>query len=149
MTLQSYGKPGKGLTEARAARRRTARRRRCSRTRRRKAAQGKFADDGACAGEAGGLGDHEHDVGDLGAQAIDAPGLLLEAKNYYLQQWINDIDAGLQNWGKFGLALTNALFNPQTYRNPELLQRVLGNKTNPLRVDARTARRCSIRSGTR
>lgn len=37
----------------------------------------------------------------------------------YLNAWVQDIDRGLRNWSKLGLATTKALFDPQAYRDTQ------------------------------
>ncbi|TNM39719.1 hypothetical protein FHP29_12705 [Nocardioides albidus] len=40
-----------------------------------------------------------------------------QALKAYASAWIDDIDAGLRDWGELGLAATRALFDPQTRRD--------------------------------
>lgn len=40
-------------------------------------------------------------------------------KDAYIAAWIDDIDAGLQNWNELGLAISRALFDPQSRRNAQ------------------------------
>ena len=37
--------------------------------------------------------------------------------NFYIDNWIEDIDSGLEHWGELGLAITQALFDPQVKRD--------------------------------
>jgi hypothetical protein len=37
----------------------------------------------------------------------------------YLEAWVEDIDAGLEAWPELGLAVTRAMFDPQTRRNTQ------------------------------
>ncbi len=48
--------------------------------------------------------------------ADDAVVLLLDL---YVRAWIGDLDKGLQHWPDFNLALTRALFDPQTRRDAQ------------------------------
>lgn len=43
--------------------------------------------------------------------------LALAVLDSYLDAWIDDIDAGLRNWGQLGLATTRGLFDPQARRD--------------------------------
>lgn len=38
-------------------------------------------------------------------------------RNAFLQQWIDDIDDGLEHWGELGLAIARGLFDPQARRD--------------------------------
>lgn len=50
--------------------------------------------------------------------ATAAIALALDAvKDAYIAAWIDDIDAGLAEWGEVGLVTTRALFDPQTRRD--------------------------------
>jgi hypothetical protein len=48
------------------------------------------------------------------AIALDAAHLVLDS---YLYAWVQDINDGLKDWGKFGLATTRGLFDPQARRD--------------------------------
>ena len=53
----------------------------------------------------------------------------------YLEAWIDDIDAGLKEWGKVGLGSTRALFDPQALRDTQNDEcEHLGGETNPVRA---------------
>jgi len=63
---------------------------------------------------------------DVAADAIEATvhlveGVVKEAARFllagYIHAWIDDIDAGLQDWGELGLQSTRALFDPQARRD--------------------------------
>ncbi|MEX1157302.1 MAG: hypothetical protein WEC79_00040 [Thermomicrobiales bacterium] len=45
--------------------------------------------------------------------AVDA------VKDSYIKAWIADIDAGLLEWNRLGLAISRAIFDPQAYRNTQ------------------------------
>jgi hypothetical protein len=50
----------------------------------------------------------------------------------YLLNWIDAIDTGLQHWGELGLAISQALFDPQTRRDYQnVLSTGLGDSTDP------------------
>ena len=59
------------------------------------------------------------------AGGTPAPALMAQLTMAYLARWSDDIDAGLAEWGRFGLATTNALFDPETHRYWE--NRLAGN----------------------
>ena len=63
---------------------------------------------------------------DVGVDAIKATvdlaeGVVKEAARFllagYIHAWVDDIDAGLQDWGELGLQSTRALFDPQARRD--------------------------------
>lgn len=54
----------------------------------------------------------------------------------YLEAWIDDIDEGLEEWPKVGLAVTRALFDPQAYRDAQnSICRNEGKESDPTRID--------------
>jgi len=70
--------------------------------------------------------DAAHDVGACIYDTFDAFGEFVQASidlvqtdlwQAYLYAWDADLDAGLRNWGDFGLALTQGLFDPQARRD--------------------------------
>ncbi|HET6626732.1 MAG TPA: PKD domain-containing protein [Nocardioidaceae bacterium] len=53
----------------------------------------------------------------------------------YLDAWIDDIEDGLQEWGRLGLATTRGLFDPQALRDTQNDScRHLGSETSPIRI---------------
>ncbi|MFN0038401.1 MAG: LEPR-XLL domain-containing protein, partial [Burkholderiales bacterium] len=69
-----------------------------------------------------------------GPSAAPDPGRLLTA---YLYNWVDEINEGLRNWGDLGLAITRALFDPQSRRdlqNKEGSSDGLDTLTNTLRA---------------
>ncbi|MCW5624529.1 MAG: LEPR-XLL domain-containing protein, partial [Burkholderiales bacterium] len=54
----------------------------------------------------------------------------------YLYEWIDSIDAGIEAWPDFGLAVTNALFDPQARRDLQnKLGESRGSETDQARID--------------